>query len=359
MPSQINPPVLFLLFVSLGLMVLPLAQHLPATVSAFFYFLWGWRFVGVWKPMILPKRLVLLLLMAAGFALLYGLHSGIFGRDAGTRLFLVALGLKLMELNSKRELYLVTFLAFIVAASQFLYGQSVFMGAYTFAVSGLLLATLVMVNGHNRTPWPAIKTAGLLLLQALPIAIILFLLFPRFEPPRWAWFKEPHTAKSGLGDSMEPGSISELGLSYELAFRVKFEGPVPPANQRYWRGPVLAYTDGKRWTQINRDLLAAPGKQPQFKGQAYRYKLLMEPQPNNWVYALELPSEFSPQLKQTVDFRLLSKENPHKHAEYELVSFPDYATGDISQTEKRQNLQLPSERSEKITELVKRLHGFD
>jgi len=340
-------------------MVLPHAQHLPATISAFFYFLWGWRFVGIWKSRLLPNRWGLLLLMTVGVAMLYGLHDGLFGRDAGTRLFLVALGLKLMELNGKREVYLVTFLAFIVAAAQFLYQQSVFMGIYTFAVSCLLLATLVMVNGQFSSPWPAIKTAGLLLTQALPIAVILFLLFPRFDPPRWAWFKEPHTAKTGLGDSMEPGSISELGLSYELAFRVKFEGRMPPANQRYWRGPVLAYTDGRRWVQIDGDSLAGPGMRPQFFGQAYRYQLLLEPQSRNWVYALDLPSEFPQQLRQTADYRLLSRESPHKHAEYELVSFPDYATGGISQTEKKQNLQLPPERSEKITQLVKQLHGFD
>ncbi len=359
MPNLINRPALFLLFAALGLMALPHFNYLPATVMAFFYVLLGWRLVGIWKPTLLPNRLALLLLMVIGVVLLYGLHQGIFGRDAGTRLFLVALGLKLMELNGKRDFYLVTFLAFIVAASQFLYAQSVFMGGYTFAVSCLLLATLVMINGQFRSPWPAIKTAAMLLMQALPIAIALFLLFPRFDPPRWAWFKESHTAKSGLGDSMEPGSISELGLSYEIAFRVKFEGLMPPAGQRYWRGPVLAYTDGKRWTQIDGDILAGPSSRPQFKGQAYRYHLLMEPQAKNWVYALELPSEFPQQLRQTADYRLLSRENPHKHAEYELVSFPDYVTGDISQTEMRQNVQLPSDRSEKIAELVKALHGFD
>lgn len=359
MPNLIDKPTLLLLLASLGLMVLPHLTHLPLGVVAFFYLLWGWRLVGVWKPLFLPNRLVLLLLMVVGIALLYSFHNGIFGRDAGTQLFLVALGLKLMELKGKRDLYLVTFLAFVVAASQFLYKQNVLMGAYTIAISGLLLAVLVMISSPMQSLGSVLKTAFVLLIQAFPITIALFVLFPRFEPPRWAMFKDNHTAKSGLSDSMEPGSISELGLSDEVAFRVQFVNGIPPAHERYWRGPVLAYTDGKRWTQIIKNQLIRPISQPQFTGRAYQYKLLMEPQAKNWVYALDLPSEFPQQLRQTGDYRLLALGDPQKHAEYMLMSMPHYSTGDISRIEYEQNLQLPSIRSEKVLQLVKQLHGFE
>ncbi|MDA1342877.1 MAG: transglutaminaseTgpA domain-containing protein [Proteobacteria bacterium] len=40
-------------------------------------------------------------------------------------------------------------------------------------------------------------------------------------------------------------------MSGELVFRVKFSGVIPPAKQRYWRGPALTHTDGKKWTQTN------------------------------------------------------------------------------------------------------------
>lgn len=354
----INKSTLIFLLISIGLMVFPHVYHVPASVAGFFYFVWGWRFVGAWKPELLPNRWLLFGLMLIGIALLYNLHQGIFGRDAGTRLFVVALGLKLMELNGKRDLYLCTFLAFIVAASQFLYEQSVLMGGYILLVCGLLLATLVMLNSRKVLPWPALKIAAVIISQALPIAIVLFVLFPRFEPPRWALFKDGSRAKSGLSDSMEPGSISELGLSHELAFRVQFKGAMPPASLRYWRGPVLAYTDGKYWRQIHGSS-ARPVEPPKFSGPAYRYTLLMEPQDKNWVYALDLPSELPSRLKETADYRLVTSENPDKRAEYELVSNPGYNTGPISRGEYDENLQLPKQRSEKITRLVERLHGFD
>src|SRR6185437_12915284 len=54
----------------------------------------------------------------------------------------------------------------------------------------------------------------------------------------WALPRSEDTA-TGLGDTMSPGSISQLTSSYEIAFRVTFEGAAPPPQQRYYRGPVL------------------------------------------------------------------------------------------------------------------------
>ena len=47
---------------------------------------------------------------------------------------------------------------------------------------------------------------------------------------------------------MAPGNISELSLSDAVAFRVDFDGSVPPPWLRYWRGPVLTDFDGREWT---------------------------------------------------------------------------------------------------------------
>ena len=54
-------------------------------------------------------------------------------------------------------------------------------------------------------------------------------------------------SKSGLSEQMAPGSISELSLSDAVAFRVDFDGAVPPPAQRYWRGPVMSRFDGREW----------------------------------------------------------------------------------------------------------------
>lgn len=361
--TTLNPApdkrVLIFLLSSIGLIVLPHIYHIPITVFGFFFLLLGWRFIGIWKPERLPNRLVVLLLMLCGIALLYSQHRGLFGRDAGTRLFIIALGLKLMEIKSERDLYLITYLAFIVAASQFLYEQSLAMAAYILFVCCVLLATLVSINTRNPQTRVALKTAAIIIAQAIPMAIVVFILFPRIEAPRWMLFKDENQAKSGLSDTMEPGSISDLGMSDKLVFRVKFAGPMPPPNQRYWRGPVMSHTDGKRWTRMTRAPNPDSFARIQVSGTPYQYTLLMEPQNKNWVFALDMPTEFPAQLHQNANYQLITSENPDKRAEYKVTSYPHYNTGLITPIEYNDATQLPGAASAKIKQLVQQLQGFD
>jgi hypothetical protein len=48
----------------------------------------------------------------------------------------------------------------------------------------------------------------LLLLQALPFMLILYLLFPRVTGPLWGLPQDAHAGLSGLSEQMSPGSIS-------------------------------------------------------------------------------------------------------------------------------------------------------
>jgi transglutaminase-like putative cysteine protease len=356
MKTELGKNVLIFLLSAIGLIVFPHVYHIPTAVFGFFCLLLAWRFAGVWKPNLLPGTAVIFLLAACGIALLYSLHQGIFGRDAGTNLFITALGLKLLEIKKERDLYLVSYLAFIVAASQFLYEQSILMAAYILLVCCLLLAALVTINSCKAQTLTSLKTALIITLQAIPIAVALFILFPRLEAPRWMLFNEPQQTRSGLSDTMEPGSISNLVKSYELVFRAKFAGAIPPSGQRYWRGPVLSYTDGKRWTPA---AFLKPIKSPVVTGAPYQYTILMEPQDKNWIFALDMPKGFSPPLSLNAGYQLTTSDSPGKRAEYQLTSYTDYNTGPINPGEYRTATQLPGEPSDRIKQLVSRLHGFD
>ena len=359
MPAEINKNILIFLLTSIGLIALPHIYHIPTAVFSFFSLLLSWRFLGIWRPNWLPNRLLIFLLTVGGIVLLYSQHQGIAGRDAGTSLFITALALKLLEIKQERDLYLIIYLSFIVAASQFLFEQSFLMAGYILFVCCVLLATLISINSIKQRNWLALKTAAVIIIQALPIAIVLFVLFPRVDAPRWMLLNTPNKARTGLSDSMEPGSISHLGLSGALVFRVKFDGAIPPMNQRYWRGPVLSHTNGKRWTQT-RDLFFKRFQDKiKYQGQPYRYTLMMEPQNKNWIFALDMPEQFSPKLSQNANYQLTTREAPDKRAEYTITSYPNYNTGYITRTEYRNNLQLPDPPSKRVTDLVTHLQGFD
>ena len=157
--------ILIFLLSSIGLIVAPHIANIPTTLFGFFSLVLGWRFVAVWRPQYLPNSRVLFFLTIFALALLLSQHKHLLGRDAGTNLFILALGLKLLEIKTERDIYLVTYLAFIVAASLFLYQQSLFMAAYILAVCCVLFATLVAINSIEIQTRVALKTATLIILQ--------------------------------------------------------------------------------------------------------------------------------------------------------------------------------------------------
>lgn len=349
---------LVFLLCSLGLITLPHAFNVPAPIFAFFSVLLAWRFLAVWYPAYLPGQFLVFLLLLGGISLLLIMHQGVFGRDAGTAIFVVALGLKLLEIKAARDIYLIIFLAFIVAASQFLYFQNILMAVYVLLVCISLLGTLISINSSSLSCFEPFKIAGRILMQALPLMIILFIFFPRVEAPRWSFLHNDSLAISGLSDALEPGSISQLGLSDELVFRAKFSTELPPNVDRYWRGPVLSFTDGKKWTQIRSNSFKRDFDKVSYAGKTYQYQLLMEPQTENWVFGLDMPVAYEWPLHGNDHFQLITSKPAAKRAEYKITSNAEYNTGAISETELSDNLQLPERTKGRIDQLVTQLGGF-
>ena len=348
---------LIFLLCSIGLITLPHAWHISWPLFSFFAIILVWRFLAVWRRHWLPNRGLLFLLTLLAIALLIVQHRGLFGRDAGTALIVVALGLKLFEIRSRREIYLVVYLSFIVAASQFLYEQSIFMAGYIFLVCSALLLTLIFETTHQIPSRVAVKAAMAITLQALPLAIVIFMLFPRVEAPRWMWLQDNNKALSGLSNTLEPGSISDLSLSDELVFRVHFQGDLPPPSLRYWRGPVYTKTDGVRWFVADKNNQLP--RKPEFSGASYSYTLLMEPQQQDWVFALEMVEQFDASLKQDALFQLRTNKRYSERAEYQLTSRTHYKSAVIGPVDYQDNLQLPVAPSAKQLQLIKALHGFE
>jgi len=340
-------------------MSLPHFLHIPLAIMSFFFGLLIWRFIGIWRPHYLPSPLIIFCLLLLGIGLLVFMHSGLFGRDAGTMVFITALGLKLLEIKTQRDLYLISYLAFIVAASQFLYLQNIFMAAYIILVSVSLLAALLSINSGTLSNSQALKKAGVILLQALPLMVVIFIFFPRIELPRWSFLDDNNQAITGLSDSLEPGSISQLGLSDKLVFRAKFTGEIPKPAQRYWRGPVFSYTDGKRWTPSKNTYFKRYLDKVTFTGTAYQYKLLLEPQAKNWVFALDMPAKYPEFLQKNTVHQLITQQAFHKRAEYSISSYAEYNTGYLTKTEYKDNRQLLPKPSQRIMALVTELGGFD
>lgn len=339
-----SPPraeTLLWLLGTLALAAAPHVERIPLWISVFCLVMGVWRGVAI-RRALLPGRVVRLALALAGMAGVFTTFGTVFGRDAGIALLLVLLSLKLLEVRTRRDITVVIFLACFLIVGQFLYSQTIFTGAYLLLALLAATATLIDLNKTSAAwqPWSNLRLAAVMLAQALPIMLVLFVLFPRISGPIWGLPRDALGAVSGLDDEMAPGHISRLGQSRAVAFRVEFKGAPPAPAERYWRGPVFTLTDGSRWTAgISAPLTSA--LQVEGIGAPVDYTVTLEPHNHTWLFALEIPVTVPDIGRITPEFLLLAKEPLKTRVRYDVTSYPHYRIAAISPLEQRLALQLP------------------
>lgn len=327
------------LCLSLVLAIVPHLWRLPLWVAVFSLGCVGWRLGIIFRGWIQPAmvtRVVLTVLAVLGTFVHY---DTVFGRGAGITLLILMLSLKLLEINRMRDAYLIAALTYFVIASEFLFSQTPLVALYMFAVVVVVTMTLVVLQDRHGVMEKSgvFKRSGSLLLQAVPLMCVLFVLFPRLGSPIWG-MPSLSEAKTGLSDTMSPGSILSLRIDDSPAFRVTFRGPVPPPAKLYWRGPVLWHYDGTTWSRGHvrprRPRLAAIGN-------VRTYRVTLEPHGRHWLYALDMPLGAPPGAVRTGDFELLSRRPVDEQRSYTMRSALRYvANPTLAPAVRRAALQL-------------------
>jgi transglutaminase-like putative cysteine protease len=231
--------------------------------------------------------------------------------------------LKLLEMHRRRDTLVLIYLGYFLVITQFLYSQAIPSAVYLLVGVWALTTVLITVTratGGDR-PLAHGRLAATLVAQALPLMVILFILFPRVSGPLWG-LPERSSAVSGLDDQLAPGAISQLSRSGAVAFRAEFADTPPPAGQRYWRGPVFTRYDGRRWRPgPNRD---APAPEPVSTGRTVAYTVMLEPHHRRWLFALDLPATAPPEGRLSRDLTPLAEDRVRQLRRYDLRSYPDY-----------------------------------
>ena len=229
------------LALSLAMVAAPHALNLPWWITAFAATLFAWRVHIGHARLATPNRWSIVLIAIGGLIGVFLTYRSIFGREAGVALLVVMLGLKLLESRTLRDAMLMTFLGYFLVITHFLNEQDIPTAFYMIACTVVITATMLSLHyAHAEPPFRVqLRTAGVLLAQAVPLMLVMFLLFPRVPGPLWGMPQDAFTGVSGLSDTMTPGSLSNLILSDAVAFRVKFETTIPRRNSLYWRGPVM------------------------------------------------------------------------------------------------------------------------
>jgi transglutaminase-like putative cysteine protease len=275
----------WLLFVVTALTVLHLPQ-LPVWMTAFMIVLIGWQFYTQHRSIRTLTKITLMLVAGAGVIVSAAHADGL----AGLSILLVAgSGLKLLELNSRRDGWAVIMVSFFTIAVSFLFDQAILLallGGIAFWVT--LAATIVMHKDASKKPSAkqVIKYSGVLLLQSLPVFLVVFIVFPRIQP-LWSVQYKHSVAKTGLSERMSPGSVQQLTRNTDIAFRVEFLNDKAPAPaERYWRSMTMSHFDGQTWfaEEMATDKFVTTQGEP-----AYQYRVVLEPSGRPWMSVLDYP----------------------------------------------------------------------
>lgn len=337
---QIPRNALVLMLIAQALVILPHIMRLPLWITLLCAACTIWRvmvFRGRWSY---PNKWIKAFFVFGGFLGVGFGYGTLLGLEPWIGILIVAFVLKLLEMHQQRDAYTVVILAYFVALTGFLFEQSIPYTLYIYVCVTLVTAALVGINQtmFNVTPRKTIRKASVMLLQAIPLMLVLFVLFPRIAP-LWTVPLPTNVARTGVSDSMSPGNIAELVQSDELAFRATFEGDIPAYSDLYWRGLVLSYFDGdnQSWNQerpglYGRTLRGSEGVTEwsdamEYIGDPVSYSIIMEPTNRNWLFSLTLPKPTDLKRVGLVrDFRFYSFREIGTRFRYELTSYLDFRT---------------------------------
>jgi protein-glutamine gamma-glutamyltransferase len=253
-------------------------------------------------------RFAMLLLTVAAGVLVFFTYGKLIGREAGIALLFLFGPLKLVEARSARDYMWVWGLGLVLYVASFFENLGLGAAVSLPVVIVVYIAALRLFDSRADEKKPRsiafhVKQAALHTLMGIPLAAILFVLFPRATAPLWG-MREPGTGQTGLSEEMQPGEIANLIRSRETAFRVEFEGNRrPPNNALYWRGPVLRMFDGVKWTTgdglLRGEFSSFTPEELQRDG--IIYTVTVERLSTRWLPVLEVPAAFptGPAIEQT------------------------------------------------------------
>ncbi|TDJ43849.1 MAG: DUF3488 domain-containing protein [Gammaproteobacteria bacterium] len=271
--------------------LLDLHPWVPVTVLA----ITGWRIIAALKRWRLPSIWIRAPLTLLGFLGVLFSYRQISGLGAGSALLLIMVSMKLLETRGHRDRAVVVFICYFLLFAAFLREQAIWSAGYLMA--GVLITTAALYQTARVgtvVPAPrAMQMAFRLVLQALPLMLLLFFLFPRVPGPFWSLPTASGRATAGLTNEMTPGDITELARSNQVAFRVRFDDAAPAPAELYWRGPVLTNFNGRTWTMQAVEARSELLERAPAAGAAYDYELTLEPHRRRWLLALETPATWT------------------------------------------------------------------
>ena len=322
---------------ALAVALLPQISSLPLWVVLWCAISWGYVMLVVRYRLPMPGKTLRLVLTIGGTAAVL-LSSGFhFDRYSSIALLWIMTSIKPMEIKTYRDEMVTIFLIYFLAVASLFYSSSLAIGLYT--AFSICVSTAVLIHIHQpRSRFSGnLKLAASFMLKALPITLILFIIFPRISGSLWG-MRSPATARSGFSDRLTPGAVTHLVRNKDVAFRAEFDSRLPEPDRLYWRGLVFWVFDGQAWQYRRHSIYydePLAGRDPA------EYTITLEPHNQRWLFTLDLPYKFSSRAVFVSDHTLMSRWVIRQRIRYRAASYLTYNTGPFRGWESAA-LQIPA-----------------
>lgn len=242
--------------------------------------------------LILDKHLskgVPMAVLSLGLGMVHLLQpTGLFSMEGGIAALVILLGAKLLESRSPHDFQVLTMIAWFLCLCGLLVEQTLIRSLWTLSVFFGMAVCMVRFRRGRLELLPPLRLTGAMFLQALPVAALLFFVFPRGAFEALSQFGAQRSRKTGVAEDMEPGQVSKLAQSDEPAFRVEFPLSAPPPNvNRYWRCVVLWNGEGLTWKRGPDWPIKRSVRLP--KAGDLKQIIAMEPHGRQWLPCLDVP----------------------------------------------------------------------
>ncbi|MEN6441113.1 MAG: DUF3488 and transglutaminase-like domain-containing protein [Syntrophobacter sp.] len=277
---------------------------------------------------------------------------------------LLLLGIKLLEDKKYRDYMQVCLISiFLLLGSTLISLHSAF-ALYFFILILFSTVSLILLAFFSRSPNLAvtreigckISLQGLLIcVLAVPVSVVLFLVFPRADFPLFSFLNKVGGATSGFSDSVMLGDVSEMQEDSSVVFRAAMQS-IPEENL-YWRGVELDHFDGKSWKRgIGRSALNREEIESE-EGTVQTIYLEPHGYGSRYLFALDRPVAI--QGDRVGFWKRLDgfwPEHVNERIRYMAVSDPA-GFAPASQVDLDEYVMLPSGFSPRIVELVRNTIG--
>jgi transglutaminase-like putative cysteine protease len=289
-------PSLTLYFLLAGAFLLTLVPHVlqfPAWLTVVIVGSMILRSVIEVYRLPLPSTTFCGILAVILFGLTWVQFGTVMGRAAGTAVTAGLLAIKFYEIRQPRDIALIIFCCFFVVMSALLFSQVLELFIYCLIMMWILTALLLRVHAGDRGEdmlLHMLGRSGMIFLQALPLALLLFFFFPRLNGPLGLMLNEPAI---GLTNHVAPGDIAKLSLDDTPAMYVHFQSQSTPLPESmYWRAVVLYdYRDGVFSTGNVGELPTSmlPSTTPLKSSGDIEQEITVRANNQRWLYALDIP----------------------------------------------------------------------